>query len=153
MAFRKEIYREHPFRASVARDGACYMLATQLKRAGHLMLYDPEQLVQHTYDVGGFGFVRKHVARGYDAVQFIRADREGLMKETKFLKLGILGPWAICASRLLHDFSRIVSHRRALGIPIYAVLYFYATSALIRGIELIGATMAITASRPSAHAQ
>jgi hypothetical protein len=107
------------------------------------MVYDPRQFASHGYDIEGWGFIPKHLQRGFDAINLFRVDSTGVMPGSRFMWLGILAPAAMAASRVVFDFRRIVSNRDDLGIRWYAIPYFYGVSLVIRLIEMFGGMIAV----------
>jgi hypothetical protein len=55
------------------------------------------------------------------------------------------------AARVRFDFWRMVSNRHDLGIPIYAIPYYYGVSIVIRGLEAVGGMTAVL--KPDAFAE
>ena len=146
VAFKKEVFLKHNFDNRLGRSGGCYLLSRQLKVLNYKMVYDPGQFVVHEYNIKGLGFIMKRIRLGYDSINLCRLDDKGVLAEKKFIKLGVLAPFAIFASRILFDFKRIVFNRCDLQIPVYAVPYFYIASVVMRAIEIIGGS--ITVARP-----
>jgi hypothetical protein len=107
------------------------------------MIYDPGQFASHGYDIEGWGFIPKHLERGFDAIRFFQLDESGVMPGSHYMWLGIFAPVAMAISRILFDFKRIVTNRTDLGIRWYALPYFYFVSLIIRPIEMVGGMLAI----------
>jgi len=150
LAFKTEVARHNPFDLRARRNGACYHLWQRLAQQKLNMVYDSGQFASHGYDIEGWGFIPKHLERGFDAINFFRIDETGVMPGTRYMWLGILAPVGMAFSRILFDFKRIITNRNDLGIRWYAIPYFYAVSLVIRQIEMIGGLIAIV--RPNYYA-
>jgi len=143
LAFRRAVLLEHPFDARIRRNGGCYFLFHQLRAAGARIIYEPRATVAHGLDIRGFGFVRKHFERGYDGVTVYRLDEQAVLRGTRLLRrAGAAALPAIYARRLFIDWTRMVRHRRQIGIALFALPYFAAVAATTRSIELAGALAA-----------
>ena len=143
VAFRREILSQHSFDDRLGRSGGCYLLGQQLKSLNYKIAYDPEQFAVHGYNIEGLKWIWKRIRLGFDAINLCRLDDAGVLPEKRFMKLGILAPFAIAASRLWFDFKRFVSNSADLDIPIYAIPWFYLTSVVTRSIEAIGGVITI----------
>lgn len=146
VAFGREVLSQHSFDDRLGRSGGCYLLGRQLKSLGYKIAYDPEQFAVHGYNIEGPKWIWKRIRLGFDAINLCRLDEDGVLPEQRAIKMGILAPFAIAASRVWFDFRRFVSNSADLGIPIYAIPWFCLTSVVTRSIEAIGGV--ITVVRP-----
>jgi glycosyltransferase involved in cell wall biosynthesis len=143
VGFRKSVVRENRLDERARRNGACLLLWRQLQLANYNMVYSPLVFAGHGNDYRGAGFIRKHIERGFDSINLFRISKPGLLSGSRYLRLGPLVPLGMFAARVRFDLFRIVSNRRDLGIPIYAIPYYYAVSIMIRGLEAVGGMTAV----------
>lgn len=148
VAFRRELILRHPLDARIRRNGGCFLLYHQLRAAGARMLFEPRAVVWHELDVAGFGFVSKHYDRGVDMVTAYRCDDTHVLRGTRLVRrFGPIALAGITARRVVSDWSRLVRHRRQLGLRALALPYYAAVVAVTRGIELCGGMRAVVAKR------
>ena len=143
VGFRKSVVLKNKLDERARRNGACLLMWRQLQVANYNMVYDPLVFAGHGNDYRGAGFIRKHVERGFDSINLFRISEPGLLSGSRYMRLGPLVPLGMFAARVRFDLWRIVSNRRDLGIPIYAIPYFYAVSIVIRGLEAVGGMTAV----------
>lgn len=149
-AIRRELALRHPLDARIRRNGGCFLLFHQLRAAGARMLFEPRAVVTHELDAGGLGFVRKHYDRGVDMVTAYRCDDGHVLRGTRlFRRLGPIALAGITARRVVSDWTRLVRHRRQLGLPALALPYYAAVVTVTRSIELCGGMRAIVSRRRS----
>ena len=147
VGFRRDVIMRRGFDRRLGRSGGCYLLSRRLKKRGYKFVYDTAQEVVHDFAVNrGLGFALERLRVGHDAVNLCRLDDEGVLPEKRFMRLGLLGPFAISAARVWSDTRRIIADRRPLGIRARAVPYFCAASVLLRGLEIVGGV--VTAASP-----
>jgi glycosyltransferase involved in cell wall biosynthesis len=151
VGFRKNVVRENRLDERARRNGACLLLWRQLQVANYNMVYDPNVFAGHGNDYRGTGFIRKHIERGFDAINLFRISEAGLLTGSRYMRLGPLVPLGMFAARVRFDFWRMVSNRHDLGIPIYAIPYYYGVSIVIRGLEAAGGMTAVL--KPDAFAE
>jgi glycosyltransferase involved in cell wall biosynthesis len=151
VGFRRNVVLENRLDERARRNGACLLLWRQLQLANYNMVYDPLVFAGHGNDYRGTGFIRKHIERGFDSINLFRISGPGMLSGSRYMHLGPLVPLGMFAARVRFDLWRIVSNRRDLGIPIYAVPYFYAMSIMIRGLEAVGGMTAVL--KPDAFAE
>jgi GT2 family glycosyltransferase len=139
---RREIAREHPFDARLTRFGGGSLLGRRLKTLGFKIVYNRAAAVTHN-DKG----VRKHLLvrfrTGHEAVALCRLDRDRVLPETRFLKLGPLSPFLFAARRMAFDCQTIFVNRRDLEIAWYETPYFVAASMLVRAAEVAGGLVSV----------
>jgi glycosyltransferase involved in cell wall biosynthesis len=143
LAFRAEVIRHNKYDEQVRRNGACYHLWQRLAQQKRRMVYDAGLFAAHGYDIEGWGFVPKHLERGFDMIRFFQLDENKVFSGSRYMRLGIFAPMAMAISRVWFDFKRIVFNRGDLGIRWYAIPYFYVMSLIIRPIEMLGGMLAI----------
>lgn len=136
VAFRTDVFREHPFDDRIPRSGAEYLLASRLKALGYKIVYQPEQVAVHEYDNKGLGFIGKRVRSGYDSINVCSLDEGRTVGESRLLKLGVFAPLGIFASRVWFDVKRFAANRRDLDISLLAVPAFWLMSLFMRGVEM-----------------
>jgi GT2 family glycosyltransferase len=134
VALRRAVVREHPFDDRLTRFGGGILLGRRLRSLGYKILYNPAVAVVHN-DKG----LKKHIAvrfrTGHEAVKMCRLDDAGVLPDTKFLRLGILAPFAFALRRITFDWQSIVAKRRELEIAWYEVPFFAAASVVVRAAE------------------
>ncbi|HTR34719.1 MAG TPA: glycosyltransferase family 2 protein [Bryobacteraceae bacterium] len=143
LAFRRSVVTNHRFDSQAKRNGGCFLLWRKLKLANYDMIYDPKMFVGHGNDYWKLGFVRKHVERGFDAINLFRTSDPALLEGARYIRFGPLVPLGMFASRVLFDLRRIVSNRQDLGIQLVAVPYYFAASVFIRSLEALGGMIAL----------
>jgi glycosyltransferase involved in cell wall biosynthesis len=155
VAFPREVIQNHPFDPRIRRNGGCVLLYHQLRAAGKEVVYEPGARTRHSSDgVRGWRFLAMHFGRGFDGVALYRLDEDDVLRGTRyFRRFGGVALLPITARRILGDWSRIVRHRRQIGVPTLAVPYFAAVALGLRLIELLGMIAAVLDpdrySRPS----
>lgn len=139
---RREVAREHPFDAGLTRFGGGTLLGRRLKSLGFKIVYNPAVAVTHN-DKG----VRKHLQvrfrTGHEAVALCRLDRDRVLPETRFMKLGPLAPFVFAGRRMAFDYRTIVTNRRDLEIAWYEIPWFVAASTMIRSAEVAGGLLSV----------
>ena len=146
VAFRREVAHEHPFDPRIRRSGGAYLLGRKLAAAGYRIVYDPAITVHHdAYDLRFQMLMR--VRSGYEVVSLSKIDDEGILPESKFGRLGILGPPLASGFRFLYDMKLIAEDRRDLGISLLEIPYFVAASAVIRTVETAAGVLTVLRPR------
>jgi glycosyltransferase involved in cell wall biosynthesis len=146
VAFRREVFLDHPFDARIRRGGAGHLLGNQLKSLGYVLVYEPGQRVTHNcYEVGDELLMR--VKSGYDAVNLAGIDASEALEETRYLRRSTFNLIAIFLRRVVFDFRTAIVNRRDLGIGLVQIPYFLFASPLVRGLEMAAAL--ITVFKPS----
>lgn len=139
---RRDVVRAHPFDAGLTRFGGGTLLGRRLRSLGFRIVYNPAAAVTHN-DKG----VRQHLLvrfrTGHEAVALSRLDRECVLPETKFLKLGPLAPFIFAARRMVFDYRTILGNRRDLEIAWYEIPYFLAASTVVRSAEVAGGLVSV----------
>jgi glycosyltransferase involved in cell wall biosynthesis len=144
LAARRSLLREHPLNERIRRNGGCFLLFHQLKKAGVRVLYEPRAMVTHALDVGGLGFFAKHFGRGFDGVSVYRCDQSNVLRGSRlFRTAGPLILPAIYLRRLVLDWVHLSRHRRHMRLSLLALPYFASVAVLLRSIEFLGATAAM----------
>jgi hypothetical protein len=93
--------------------------------------------------VHGFGFVRKHFERGFDGTAVYRLDARRLLRGSVWVRrLGPAALFGLTARRLIGDWSRLVRHRRQMGVAVAMLPYFAGVVVVTRSIELAGGVVA-----------
>jgi glycosyltransferase involved in cell wall biosynthesis len=145
VAFRREVFLEHPFDPRIRRGGAGHLLGNELKSLGYVLEYEPEQFAEHNfYGLGDELMMR--VKSGYDSVNLAALDADGVIDETRYLRARALGVIAVFLRRVTFDVRTALANRRDLNLSLLQVPYFVAVSPLVRGIEMAAAM--ITLRRP-----
>lgn len=148
LAMRRELGLRHPLDARVRRNGGCYLLYHQLLAEKKRMVYTPRATVRHGLDVAGFGFVRKHFARGYDAVGVYRCDETFVLRGTRlFRRFGALALPPLLVRRMFGDWRRLARTRAQIGISAVQVPWYALVMAVTRTIELAGGLTAAVSRR------
>ena len=146
VAFRRDVFLEHPFDARIRRGGAGHFLGNKLRALGYLLVYEPEQRVTHNcYELGEELLMR--VKAGYDTVNIAAIDSDEVIEETRYLHRTSLSVIVIFLRRVVFDVRAALGNRQDLGISLVQVPYFLLASPLVRGLEM-GAAL-ITLFRPS----
>lgn len=144
-AFRREVYLQHPFDLRIRRSGAAHLLCQQLRARGLKVVYEPGMAATHnSYGISDELLMR--IKSGYDVVNLGQLDREGVMKESRYLRSGPLALLLICLNRMIFDVRLALGQRRQLGLSWWSLPYFLLASPVIRGIELVSGL--ITLVRP-----
>jgi glycosyltransferase involved in cell wall biosynthesis len=146
VAFRREVFLEHPFDPRIRRGGAGHLLGNKLKTLGYVLVYEPGQRVVHNcYEVGDELLMR--VKSGYDTVNLAEIDVDEAIEESRYLHRSTLSIAAIFLRRVAFDVRATLRNRRDLDITPVQIPYFLLISPLIRGLEMAAAL--ITVLRPS----
>lgn len=141
--FRRSVLAANQLDERARRNGACVELWHRLKRARYDIVYDTRLLVGHGDDFRGLGFITKHLERGFDTVNLLRINKPEMLEGARYMWLGPLVPLGLFATRVRYDFGRLLSNRRDLAVPLYAVPYYYAMSLFLRALEAAGGMIAI----------
>ena len=151
VVFRREVLLDNPFDTRIARNGGCYFLFHRLRTQGARILYAPDARVSHGNDIAGLRFARKHFDRGYDSVTVYRLDSTPVLRGTRLFRR--FGPFALVgfsARQTAIDWTRLLRHRRQIGIRLWSLPLYCAVSAMLRSIELCGAITATMRRAPQA---
>jgi glycosyltransferase involved in cell wall biosynthesis len=143
-SFRRAAIAQYRLDEGARRNGACFVFWRRLRAAGLNMIYDPGVFAGHGNDFVGAGFWHKHLERGFDWFTLLRTQEPGLLDgANKMRRLGPLAPLAMFAARVWFDLRRLISNRKDLDVRLYAVPYYFCASIVIRGIEAVGAALAL----------
>lgn len=139
---RSEVAREYPFDCRLTRFGGGTLLGRKLNSLGYRVVYNPAASVEHT-DKG----LRKHILvrfrTGHEAIQLCRLDDDGVLSDTRLLKLGLATPFIFAARRMAFDFRTIVSHRHDMDIAWYETPFFLAASIMARTVEVTSGLISV----------
>jgi hypothetical protein len=152
VAFRRDVLLSHPFDSRIHRDGGCYLLYHELIAEGARVLNEPRALVHHGFDPGLRAMIRKHYKRGYAGVlAYGFDDRKVLSGTSLYRRLGAISLFPITVRRTLHDWLRLLRHRRQIGIGRLKLPFFCCLAVTTRTIELVGGLAAAVESGESRY--
>lgn len=142
VAFLRAVYLDNPFDLQIRRSGAAHLLCQQLKARGYNVVYEPGMSAIHnSYGISDELLMR--VKSGYDVVNLSRRDQDGVMKETRHLRMGPLSLLLIFLGRLVFDVRLLVSRRKEFGLTLFQIPGILVAAAFIRSIELISAVITV----------
>jgi cellulose synthase/poly-beta-1,6-N-acetylglucosamine synthase-like glycosyltransferase len=144
VAFRREVLAAHPLDARIRRNGGCFLLYNELRKANVRMVYEPRAVVNHAIDEGLRGFIRKHLDRGFEGIDVYRLDDQAIVRGTPiFRRFGWPAIPPLMTRRLALDWLRLVKHRRQMGVSILGLPYYFLVSLFTRMIQTVGAFTAV----------
>ena len=135
-AFKKIIVDNIKYDNRRKRCFGAHLLTQELKKQNYKLEYNPSQVVAH-YNYGIRYHITNRFRSGYEAVMLCQNDTSKVLGESKYLKLGILLPFAISIRRFIHDLKTLYSNRKDLNIALFEIPLFFTSCLLIRGYEII----------------
>lgn len=146
VAFRREVIQKHQFAPGIKRGGAGHLLGAKLKSLGYVMVYEPNQSVTHNmYDLGEE--FRMRIKSGYDTVNLSSVDKDKVLDETRYHRMGWIALPPIFLRRVIFDYRLMIRNRTDLDLSILDIPYFLILSPSIRAVEMVSSL--ITLIKPS----
>jgi hypothetical protein len=146
VAFRSDVWKRFPFDERLARAGACYHLGGRLRQAGCKMQLAAGSEVRHSCKYSGAEFFVHRLRAGYDSVVVGRLGPRGVLVETRAMRLGLFGPFAIFLARLAFDARSLRRGAESFGFRNREIPFVFALQVGVRTVELASALL--TAARP-----
>ena len=145
VAFKRDVFRQHPFDERIRRSGASHLLCQQLKARGYRVVYEPKMSATHnSYGLGEEMLMR--VKAGYDTVNLDSFDTDRVLQESAYMRAGAPALFVVCLNRIIFDWRTAVRNRKDLNLSLLQIPYFFVVSPVIRVIELVSGL--ITVLRP-----